>query len=81
MKDVMNLLFFLAIQACKLTCLPGVIYEKDQETWLPTCNFAYFKGVYDLAKLYCLGHSFIPCYFYCGLVSKAFVHDKDFAGK
>ena len=31
-----------AIQAYKFVCLSGITLEKDQETWLPTCNFAWF---------------------------------------
>ena len=28
------------IRACKLVCLPSVTLEKDQWTWLPSCNSA-----------------------------------------
>ena len=56
-----------AIQACKLICLLGIILEKDQETWLPACNSAWFWGACYSARPCRLGHSFVTWHFYCGL--------------
>ena len=56
-----------AIQACKLVCLPGVTFEKNQETWLPACNFAWFWGACYSAKPCRLQRRFVAWHFYCGL--------------
>ena len=39
-----------AIWACKLVCLSGVTLEKDRETWLPACGFAWSWGICCLAR-------------------------------
>ena len=50
---------FWAIQACKFICLLDVTLEKDQETWLPTCNSAWFWGTCYSARLCRLEYSFV----------------------
>ena len=47
------------IQAYKLVCLPGIILEKNQETWLQACNFAWFWDVCYSARLCRLDRSFV----------------------
>ena len=61
-----------AIWACKLDCLSGKIFKKDQKTWLPTCNFAWFWSTYYSARHCCLKHSFEAWQFYYGLAFKVF---------
>ena len=72
---------FWAIQTYKFVCLPGVIFEKYQETWLPTCNFAWFWGICYLARPCCLRRSFVAWLLYCGLTSKALVRSGGSVGK
>ena len=72
---------FWAIQAYKLVCLLGVTFEKDQETWLPACDSAWFWGACYSARLYCLGRSFVAWHLYCGLAFKVFGRGKGFVGK
>ena len=72
---------FCIIWACKLVCLLGVILEKDQETWLPACNSAYFWGACYSTKSCCLEHSFEAWLLYCRLASEVFGHGRDFASK
>ena len=55
------------IWACKLVCLLGVTLEKNQETWLPACNFAWFWGACYSAKPCRLQRRFVAWHFYCGL--------------
>ena len=72
---------FWAIWACKLVCLLDLILEKDRETWLPTCNSAWFWGIGYLAKLSHPLNSFRawpPC---LGSIFKALVHGVGFASK
>ena len=69
------------IWACKLICLPSVTLEKDQETWLPTCDFAWFWDICYSAKPSLPVHSFEawpPCH---GSVSEALVYNVGSIGK
>ena len=70
-----------AIWACKLVCLPGVTLEKNQETWLPTCDFAWFWGIYYSAKPSHPVHSFGAWPSCLGSVSEALIHDVGSVGK
>ena len=70
-----------AIWAYKLVCLSVITFEKDWETWLPTCDFTWFWGICYSAKPYHPVNSFgawPPCH---GLVSEAFVHGVASVGK
>ena len=71
----------LAIWVCKFVYLPGITLKKDQETWLPTCDSAWFGVICYSAKLSHPMHSFEAWLFYSGLISKFLVHDGDFADK
>ena len=66
---------FWAIWTCKLVCLPGVILEKDQETWLLPCNFPWFWDAYYLPRPCYLEHSFVAWHLYRELVFEVFGYD------
>ena len=70
-----------AIQAYKLVCLPGVIFEKNPETWLSACDSAWFWCACYSARPCCLERSFVTWHLCCGLTSEALVHDKGFIGR
>ena len=70
----------LTIRACKLICLPGITLKKDQETWLPACDFAWFWGVCYSARPCHLGRSFVAWHLYRELTFEVFGRDGYFVG-
>ena len=72
---------FWKIRTYKLVCLSSVILKKDQETWLPACDFTWFWDICYLAKPSHPVHSFEAWPLCHGSVSEVLVYGVDSIGK